>query len=109
MRPVFEWQIGSRALHLGKRTLIMGVVNVTPDSFSAGGLHLDPEAAVAHALQLVADGANIFDIGGQSTRPGGAVIASAWASSDYSRATKVGGHEWEVMGGVLARITSLYW
>src|SRR5437667_372780 len=89
MRPVFEWQIGSRALHLGKRTLIMGVVNVTPDSFSDGGLHLDPEAAVAHALQLVADGADIIDIGGESTRPGAAVIASADASASSSSATKV--------------------
>lgn len=49
---------------------VMGVVNVTPDSFSDGGLHLDPDAAVRHALQLVADGATILDIGGESTRPG---------------------------------------
>ena len=84
MRPVFEWQIGSHALQLGKRTLIMGVVNVTPDSFSDGGLHLDPEAAVAHALQLVADGADIIDIGGESTRPGASVIASAEASASAS-------------------------
>src|SRR5438477_254315 len=89
MRPVFEWQIGSRALQLGKRTLIMGVVNVTPDSFSDGGLHLDPESAVAHALQLVADGADIIDIGGESTRPGAAVIASAGASASSSSGTKV--------------------
>src|SRR5438128_2751865 len=87
MRPVFEWQIGSRALQLGKRTLIMGVVNVTPDSFSDGGLHLDPESAVAHALQLVADGADIIDIGGESTRPGATVIASAGASASSSGTT----------------------
>src|SRR5256886_7605647 len=91
MRPVFEWQIGARALHLGKRTLIMGVVNVTPDSFSDGGLHLDPEAAVAHALQLVADGADIIDIGGESTRPGASVISSAEASASPNSGTKVAG------------------
>jgi dihydropteroate synthase len=70
MRPVFEWQIGSRTLQLGKRTLIMGVVNVTPDSFSDGGAHFDRERAVEHALKLLQDGADIIDIGGESTRPG---------------------------------------
>jgi dihydropteroate synthase len=57
-----------RAL-LGKRTLVMGVLNVTPDSFSDGGLYAGAEAAVAHAHRLVADGAHILDIGGESTRP----------------------------------------
>jgi dihydropteroate synthase len=52
------------------RAVVMGVVNVTPDSFSDGGLHLDPDAAVAHALELIAEGADIIDIGGESTRPG---------------------------------------
>jgi len=107
MRPVFEWQIGSRALHLGKRTLIMGVVNVTPDSFSDGGLHLDPEAAVAHALQLVADGADIIDIGGESTRPGAAVIASAEASASPNSGTKVAVSEREELDRVIPVITSL--
>src|SRR5213080_2304142 len=106
MRPVFEWQIGSRALHLGKRTLIMGVVNVTPDSFSDGGLHLDPESAVAHALQLVADGADIIDIGGESTRPGATVIASAGASASSS-GTKVAVSEREELDRVIPVITSL--
>jgi dihydropteroate synthase len=76
MRPVFEWQTGSRALQLGKRTLIMGVVNVTPDSFSDGGLHFDPGRAVEHGLQLLNDGAAIVDVGGESTRPGAKVFAS---------------------------------
>src|SRR2546427_6985935 len=107
MRPVFEWQIGSRALHLGKRTLIMGVVNVTPDSFSDGGLHLDPESAVAHALQLVADGADIIDIGGESTRPGAAVIASAEAGASSSSATKIAVSEREELDRVIPVITSL--
>src|SRR2546425_2886968 len=107
MRPVFEWQIGSRALQLGKRTLIMGVVNVTPDSFSDGGLHLDPESAVAHALQLVADGADIIDIGGESTRPGASVIASAEASASPNSGTKVAVSEREELDRVIPVITSL--
>ena len=70
MRSVFDWNIGSRTLLLGKRTLIMGVLNVTPDSFSDGGKFLDKDLAVEHALQLLQDGADIIDIGGESTRPG---------------------------------------
>lgn len=73
MRPVFEWSLGSRTLELGKRTLVMGVVNVTPDSFSDGGRHLSHEAATAHALNLLDEGADIVDIGGESTRPGARV------------------------------------
>ena len=107
MRPVFEWQIGSGALQLGKRALIMGVVNVTPDSFSDGGLHLDPEAAVAHALQLVVDGADIVDIGGESTRPGAAVIASAEAGASQSSGTKVAVSEREELDRVIPVLTSL--
>jgi len=53
MRSVFDWNIGSRVLALGKRTLVMGVVNVTPDSFSDGGQFLDREKAVEHALRLL--------------------------------------------------------
>lgn len=52
------------------RTYVMGILNVTPDSFSDGGDYLDPEAALAHALEMAADGADIIDVGGQSTRPG---------------------------------------
>jgi dihydropteroate synthase len=77
MRPVFDWQIGSRALQLGKRTLIMGVVNVTPDSFSDGGLHFDRDRAVEHALEMLRDGADIIDVGGESTRPGAKVQPGA--------------------------------
>ena len=73
MRPVFEWNLGNRTLELGKRTLIMGVVNVTPDSFSDGGQFLDPDCAVEHALKLVEEGADIIDVGGESTRPGASV------------------------------------
>ena len=73
MRPVFEWQIGSRAVQLGKRTLIMGVVNVTPDSFSDGGANFDRERAVEYALKLLQECADIIDVGGESTRPGAKV------------------------------------
>lgn len=70
MRPVFQWNLGARALELGKRTLIMGIVNVTPDSFSDGGQFLDRDKAVARAQRLLEEGADILDIGGESTRPG---------------------------------------
>src|ERR1700738_2726039 len=71
MRAIFQWNIGSRVLELGRRTLIMGVVNVTPDSFSDGGLYLDAEKAVVRAEHLLDEGATIIDVGGESTRPGG--------------------------------------
>lgn len=61
-------------LRLGERTLIMGVVNVTPDSFSDGGRWFDPEAAIAHGKRLAAEGADILDVGGESTRPGAAAV-----------------------------------
>src|SRR3982074_3550774 len=70
MRAIFQWNIGSRVLELGRRTLIMGVVNVTPDSFSDGGLYIDAEKAVVRAEQLLDEGATIIDVGGESTRPG---------------------------------------
>ena len=76
MRPVFDWNIGSRSLPLGRRTLVMGIVNVTPDSFSDGGRFLDPEKAVAHAIQMLSDGADIIDVGGESTRPGASVAGA---------------------------------
>ena len=58
--------------------LVMGVVNVTPDSFSDGGRYFSADAAIAHGLELVADGADILDVGGESTRPG--ALRSSWAS-----------------------------
>ena len=64
------WRVGSTDHLLGAFPWIMGIVNTTPDSFSDGGRFLDEEAAVDHALALVADGADILDIGGESTRPG---------------------------------------
>lgn len=82
MRPVFQWSLGSRSLELGKRTLIMGIVNVTPDSFSDGGQFLDRDQAVAHAERLLEEGADILDIGGESTRPGAQVESSGAKPSE---------------------------
>ncbi|HEX4952121.1 MAG TPA: dihydropteroate synthase [Thermoanaerobaculia bacterium] len=62
-----------RSLLLGHRPLVMGVLNLTPDSFSDGGLWCDPELAVAHALQMLEEGADLLDLGAESTRPGGGV------------------------------------
>jgi dihydropteroate synthase len=84
MRPVFDWNIGSRKLGLGKRTLIMGVLNVTPDSFSDSGLHFDRDRALEHALKMLQDGADIIDIGGESTRPGAKVISPVAAGAKES-------------------------
>jgi dihydropteroate synthase len=69
-RPRFQLHLPSRTLELGERTLVMGVLNVTPNSFSDGGLFLDTGAAVARALEIERAGADIIDIGGESTRPG---------------------------------------
>ncbi len=80
MRPVFQWNLGPRALELGKRTLIMGILNVTPDSFSDGGQFLDRDQAIAHGERLLDEGADILDIGGESTRPGARVDAGLRAS-----------------------------
>lgn len=76
-RKKFRWPLPSRTLLLGKRTLIMGVLNVTPDSFSDGGKFLRPEAAAERALKMERDGADILDIGGESTRPGANPLAAA--------------------------------
>jgi len=75
-RKRFRLRLRSRALILGEHTLVMGVLNITPDSFSDGGAYLDSEAAIARALQIQKDGADILDIGGESTRPGASPISS---------------------------------
>jgi dihydropteroate synthase len=69
-RDRFEWQLRGRGVELGARTLVMGVLNVTPDSFSDGNLFLSPEAATARAFAMLDEGADMLDIGGESTRPG---------------------------------------
>lgn len=69
LQRVDTWQLRTRRLHLPRRPLLMGILNVTPDSFSDGGRFLDPAAAIEHGLRLAAEGADILDIGGESTRP----------------------------------------
>ena len=72
-----EWHIGgNRTLPIGKRTLIMGVLNVTPDSFSDGNQFLNIDRAIAHAEQMIEEGADIIDVGGESTRPGGEPVTA---------------------------------
>jgi dihydropteroate synthase len=70
MRPLFTWRLRTCELALGERTRVMGILNVTPDSFSDGGKFLACDRAVAHALQMFEEGADIVDVGGESTRPG---------------------------------------
>ena len=72
---VLQWPTGR--LDFSAETLVMGIVNVTPDSFSDGGQFLDPAQAVAHGLEMAAEGAAILDIGGESTRPGAEVVGTA--------------------------------
>lgn len=81
MRPEFPWNVGARRIALGKRTLVMGVLNVTPDSFSDGGKFRSPEEAVQQGLRLIGEGADILDIGGESTRPGVTVGGEAAVSA----------------------------
>lgn len=70
MRNTAHWRLRTRALELGRRTLVMGVVNITPDSFSDGGSFLDAEAAVVRCMQCIEEGADLLDLGAESTRPG---------------------------------------
>src|SRR5687768_5891476 len=72
-----DWHIaGGRKLPSGNRTLVMGVLNVTPDSFSDGNQFLLFEEAITHAEQMIAEGADIIDVGGESTRPGGEPVTA---------------------------------
>jgi len=76
-RRHFVWKLRDRELLLGERTLLMGVLNVTPDSFSDGGKFADPDRAFARAIELEEQGADIIDIGAESTRPGSERISEA--------------------------------
>ena len=76
-RRRFEWKLKSRTLLLGERTLVMGILNVTPDSFSDGGKYQDPDRAFARAVELEDHGADIIDIGAESTRPGSQRVSEA--------------------------------
>src|SRR5947208_17126393 len=70
MREQFTWNLPRKAIPLGERTAVMGILNITPDSFSDGGAYFDREKAVARAKQIEDEGADILDVGGESTRPG---------------------------------------
>ncbi len=74
MRPRFSIPLPAGSLELGERTLVMGVLNVTPDSFSDGGRYLEPGTAAERALEMEREGADLIDIGGESTRPGSARV-----------------------------------
>src|SRR6202158_144954 len=76
-RRHFVWKLKQRELLTGERTLIMAVLNVTPDSFSDGGKYMDPDRAFARAIELEEQGADIIDIGAESTRPGAQRISEA--------------------------------
>jgi dihydropteroate synthase len=76
-RRRFEWRLRDKTLQLGERTLIVGVLNVTPDSFSDGGKYTDPDRAFARAVELEEEGADLIDVGAESTRPGSARISEA--------------------------------
>ncbi len=76
-RKLFYWKLNRREIQLGERTVLMGVLNVTPDSFSDGGKYSDPDRAFARALEIEEQGADIVDIGAESTRPGSAPISAA--------------------------------
>jgi dihydropteroate synthase len=76
-RKKFRLKLPSRTLVLGERTLVMGVLNVTPDSFSDGGKFLQPESAIEHAIAIERAGADLLDIGGESTRPGSTATSAS--------------------------------
>ena len=82
------WKLRTRTLALGPRTLVMGVVNITPDSFSDGGLFLDPPAAIARSMQWLDEGADLLDLGAESTRPGSHAgsASAAQVSADEEQA-----------------------
>jgi dihydropteroate synthase len=77
VRKLFFWKLKRREIRLGERTVLMGVLNVTPDSFSDGGKYSDPDRAFARAIELEEQGADIVDIGAESTKPGSARISAA--------------------------------
>jgi dihydropteroate synthase len=76
-RKLFYWKLSRRDIQLGERTVLMGVLNVTPDSFSDGGKYSEPDRAFARALEIEEQGADIVDIGAESTRPGSSPVSAA--------------------------------
>jgi dihydropteroate synthase len=76
MMQAHAWRLKTRTLHWQGKPLVMGIINVTPDSFSDAGQYLDPEAALDRALELEAQGADLIDLGGESTRPGATLVSA---------------------------------
>jgi dihydropteroate synthase len=102
------WRLRSRALELGRRTLVMGIVNITPDSFSDGGLYPSPEAAVVRGLQALDEGADLLDLGAESTRPGSRAGSRPGGEAGSALAPAVSADEEQarllpVLEGILAR------
>jgi dihydropteroate synthase len=95
-RARYEWKLRSRTLLPGERTLVMGIVNVTPDSFSGGGVFASADRAVDHALRLLDEGADIVDIGGESTRPGAPALTAEAISAEEEQ-----GRVLPVISGIL--------
>jgi len=84
-RPLYTWRLRNRELQLGARTLVMGILNITPDSFSDGGKFLARDHAVAHAIKMLEEGADVLDIGGESTRPGAKVAQAGISAAEELR------------------------
>ncbi len=101
VRKAARWKLRTRTLEPGKRTLIMGVVNITPDSFSDGGLYFDREAAISRCVQCLEEGADILDLGAESTRPGAQAgdLAEARVSAEEEQARLL-----PVVEGVLRKL-----
>lgn len=98
--PTRSWTLrlpGGRVLELGGRPRVMGILNLTPDSFSDGGLWSDPGRAVEHALAMAAEGADLLDLGAESTRPGGGAYGGGAAPVDAEE-------EWRRLAPVLAAL-----
>src|SRR5437870_5252182 len=74
MRKEYRWVLARTEIVLGKRTAVMGILNVTPDSFSDGGLYFDREKAIARGKEIEQEGADIIDVGGESSRPGSQTV-----------------------------------
>jgi dihydropteroate synthase len=85
VRPAYNWRLRTRSLELGPRTLVMGILNITPDSFSDGGKFFSRDQAVAHALAMLDEGADLLDVGGESTRPGTPVAESGIPAAEELR------------------------
>jgi dihydropteroate synthase len=104
MRNSAHWRLRTRTLELGRRTLVMAVVNITPDSFSDGGSYLDSKAAVVRCMQCLDEGADILDLGAESTRPGSRTGGHSGAMDALVSADEEQARLLPVIEGVLKRL-----